>query len=57
MEGECWDREGWTSNYDRKYAVKCLPKIQISEAVEIENKYKMILQGYGVSNCSFIGLA
>ena len=49
VEGECWDREGWTSNYDRKYAVKCLPKIQISEAVEIENKYKMILRGYGLS--------
>ena len=41
-EGECRDREGWPSNYDRKYAVKCLPKIQISEAAEIENKYKMI---------------
>ena len=41
-EGECGDWEGWTSNYDRKYAVKCLPKIQISEAAEIENKYKMI---------------
>ena len=45
--GECWDREGWTSNYDRKYAVKCLPKIQISEAVEIENKYKMTLRKWG----------